>query len=696
MAFDPSGDSTLVIGNFNGDSLKAGTLRLDNTASGLTDGFFVKYGYAFSLYLEEKQDVKCNGEETGYIEVAAQFGTEPITYEWTPNVSSGKVATDLPAGDYQIIATGSGGRKDTLVVTISEPPPIVITLDSIIQTSCHALSAGGTKDDGKVYLSLSGGVTPFTYEWLPGGENIEDPTSLVVGENIVVVTDNNGCQVADTFDVPQPDQITFAGTTIDIITVPPGDNGAINLVTHGGTPGYTYDWSGPAGFSSEEDTIESLNKSGSYSVSVTDANLCIQDTSFTLAVDTGITIEVYEIVHVRCKGEENGGAKVRMVWEGSGNYSYEWRTTLGQIIGGNEPEISGLSAGTYYIKVTDIVSASVDERSFKIKEPSNTLIAGIDSIRHISCFGESDGYMSVAVSGGWGDYTYMWIPSGSTTFFTNNLDAGMHTVSVTDANGCEVLEEGEIVEPEELTVDIALEEPISCYGYEDGALEALADGGSPPYSYFWNDPGNQNSPIATNLAAGDYRVDVVDDRGCTAFNIYTLEEPEVFSLVNVISQPCSITIEVSGGTPDYTYHIEGGDNDTTETASVPSSQYTFTMLAGGNYIITVEDANSCGILGDTLFVDSCPTSVDDLKLGDNILLYPNPSNGKFTIELENPEREDIDLEIINLLGQRVFRQVYESYGEARFVKTIDLGNQARGAYFMRINGLPVRAKLVIK
>ena len=140
---------------------------------------------------------------------------------------------------------------------------------------------------------------------------------------------------------------------MDTITVPPGDNGAVNLVTNGGTPAYSFAWSGPVGYTSSEDTIENLTNNGLYNLSVTDANLCVQDQSFTVAIVAGIAIEVFEIAHVRCKGESNGAAKVRLVWEGSGNYTYEWRTTLGVVIGGNSPDISGLIAGTYFIKVTD-------------------------------------------------------------------------------------------------------------------------------------------------------------------------------------------------------------------------------------------------------------------------------------------------------------------------------------------------------
>ncbi len=114
-------------------------------------------------------------------------------------------------------------------------------------------------------------------------------------------------------------------------------------------------------------------------------------------------------------------------------------------------------------------------------------------------------------------------------------------------------------------------------------------------------------------------------------------------------------------------------------------------MVGGDYDISVVDG--CDIQIDT---NSLALTIGDLQLGYDLLLYPNPSTGQFTVEMDNPEREDIDLEIINLMGQRIFRQKYESFGEARFIQTIDLGNQASGAYFMRINGMPVKAKLMIE
>jgi len=700
VAFDLSGDSTLVIGNFDGISLNAGPdLQLTNTTlTGETDGFFVKYGFKFSVFEVDKTNIKCNGESTGSIEVETQFGTEPITYEWDPGDYTGSSASNLPADDYTITARDNEGREATIIITITEPPPIIITEDAINPTSCHTSSTAGTKNDGEVFMSVTGGTPPFNFLWSPNGGTSEDNSSLTAGANAVTITDVNGCVKDTTFMVPQPDSISYAGSSVDSIVDPPGNNGAVNLNIQGGTPAYSYDWSGPAGFSSTDGTIIDLGTNGIYDLSTTDANLCIQDTSFVVSISTGITVSVETIINVECKDEENGGASVSVIG-GSGNFLYEWTKSGGGDVGGNSPEISGLPAGTYFIKVTDTDDILLtNEAEVIINEPDNSMLAAFDSTRHISCYGETDGYLSVIVIGGWGNNTYQWIPSGSTTFFANDLEPAEHKVTITDAGGCEETLDREIEEPEELVVNIVPQEHISCNGVADGALEAEADGGIPGYAYVWDDPGHQNTAIATNLGAGDYRVDVADDQGCTAFNTYTLNEPAVLSLVSLgrtwdgVDSLGSVTLTIAGGSPDYTYSISGGKNDTVAESKVPLLEYTFTDLQGGDYDISIVD--QCGARIDTVLLP--PLKIEDLQLGYDLLLYPNPSTGLFTVELNNSDREDIDLEIINLMGQRIFRQKYESFGEARFIQTIDLGELARGAYFMRINGLPVKAKLMIE
>ncbi len=434
VIFDKSGDSTIVIGTFDGDSLKAGPYRLDNTTSGVTDGFLVKYGYEFRVYEVSSTDILCNGGTTGSIEVDQDFGTPPITYEWTPNVSTTNIATDLPAGAYKIVATGGGGRKDSITITLTEPDDLATSLVSMTPTSCNVLATSGNKNDGAVDIDVTGGVEAYTFLWSPGGQTTVDLTNVSAGEHIVTVTDANSCVEVDTFIIDEPSKVSHGGSVVDSINVPLA-NGAVHLNTYGGTPGYSFSWTGPPGYiPSTDDTIKNLEYGGNYPLQVTDANSCVFDTTFNVPADTGLIIAILEsdYRHVSCKDDEDGYAKVTVTANGSGSYSYAWRTSGGTSVGTNNAELTNVSAGTYIVKVTDLVSLSVDEVSITIEEPVTFLTLGIDSIWDASCNGVCDGAIFISVTGGWGGYSYEWTPTGKVTQDIYDLCAGNYSVQVAD------------------------------------------------------------------------------------------------------------------------------------------------------------------------------------------------------------------------------------------------------------------------
>jgi len=696
VAFDESGDSTLIIGNFDGTVVNAGpVLQLTNTLAGDTDGFFVKYGFKFSVYEEDKENVVCFGDTTGSITVATQFGTEPITYEWLPSVSTGPTATNLVAGDYKIIATDDDGRIDSVMVTLTEAPPMVITPGSIVPTSCHTSASSGVKNDGRVYISISGGAEPYSYLWSPSGETTQDITTAMAGANTVTITDADGCVRDTTFMVPQPDSISFAGSTVDTIVIPPGSNGAVNLMDQGGTPVYTYAWSGPSGYSSTDASITGLANQGLYELSLTDANDCVQDTSFNVPSDTGLSIIICDLIDITCKGDNDGEAEVCVEFGGTGSYTYAWRTVMGDPVGLNQARITGFAPGTYIVKVTDNGNLKFAEVSFEINEPALELGVITDSLWNVSCPGDNDGAIFISVVGGWGPASYSWTPGGAVSQDLTGVSAGAYMVTVTDSGGCVFQYSDSVRSPAALSIVVDEHSPVSCPGDMDGALIANVTGGTPPYSYVWDDPGAQTTMIATNLEARDYIVNVTDAKGCTDNEPGVLEVKLLSILVSTTWDTATsrgvIIVDVENGSPDYRYYLLDTNEDPLDSAIISDTQHQFVDLTTGNYKILVID--SCETSRDSTII---ALAVRDLQLGYDLLLYPNPSTGQFTIEMENPDREDINLEIINLMGQRIFRQQFDSFGEARFIQTIDLGNQARGAYFMRINGLPVKAKLMIE
>jgi hypothetical protein len=693
VIFGPSGDSTLVIGTFNGDSLKAGPYRLDNTSPGVTDGFLVKYGYKFRVYEANATHILCYGASTGSIEVETEFGTPPITYVWTPDVSSSNVATDLPAGTYKIVATGTGGRKDSIEITLTQPDDLASSLENATATSCNVLASSGNKNNGALDISVSGGKEPYTYFWSPGGQTTQDISNVGAGNHVVTITDANSCVEVDTFLVPEPPEVSHEGSVVDTITIPPGNNGAVHLNTSGGTPDYSFSWTGPPGFiPSTDDTIKDLQYSGDYFLEVTDANSCVFNTTFNVPVDTGLTVTICDFRHVSCKDDEDGYARVCVTFGGSGSYSYAWRTSGGTPVGTNDDELTNVPAGTYIVKVTDLVSTSTNETSITIEEPASFLTLGVDSTWNASCHGTCDGAIFISVNGGWGGYTYLWTPTNKITQDVFDLCPQTYSVQVSDTGlntgVCVKQITGiDIDEPSEVTVTIQDYEIISCNG-GTGRLLAKARGGTAPYSFVWDDPGAQNDSIANDLFAGLYNCDVTDANGCPATDNHILTEPAVLTFTIDTIQDTQegscvgeIVIRARGGTPPYQFRLLNGDFQTDST---------FSDLCAGWDTVEVVDANGCGESG------SFALPVDNVLDNRSITIYPNPSGGEFTFEMVNRNAEDILLEIINITGRVVYKQHYKYDGNTQFIKVIELGKQEKGIYLLRVNGLPLRSKIMIQ
>jgi hypothetical protein len=247
---------------------------------------------------------------------------------------------------------------------------------------------------------------------------------------------------------------------------------------------------------------------------------------------------------------------------------------------------TGLAAGDYSVTVTDANGCEATA-TVTITQPDiiELTVSGVDPL----CFGGNDGEASVSASGGTAPYTYLW-SDGQTTQAATGLTAGTYTVTVTDANDCSVSESVTLTEPTELLADVVAGS-IDCFGESDATATVTATGGTPPYTYLWDDPASQTTATAVGLSAGTYQVTVTDSQGCIVVESITIVEPAALELtIDSDDVLCfgestgSATANVSGGTPDYTYLWS--DGQTTQIA---------TGLAAGTYEVTVTDANGCEI-----------------------------------------------------------------------------------------------------
>ena len=142
-------------------------------------------------------------------------------------------------------------------------------------------------------------------------------------------------------------------------------------------------------------------------------------------------------------------------------------------------------------------------------EPESISI--VDVITDSDCNGEDLGAIDISVSGGVGGYTYDWQPSGQTDHKAEELPAGNHTVTVTDANGCVDTININLTSLSSITMSVSVIDE-SCCGAADGAIIVTANGGTPPYQYVWST--GQTTHSITPSTGGSYSVVVTDANGC--------------------------------------------------------------------------------------------------------------------------------------------------------------------------------------
>ncbi|MFM9026789.1 MAG: gliding motility-associated C-terminal domain-containing protein, partial [Bacteroidota bacterium] len=230
-----------------------------------------------------------------------------------------------------------------------------------------------------------------------------------------------------------------------------------------------------------------------------------------------------------------------------------------------------------------------------------------------SCNGNADGQASATVFGGTPGYSYSW-SNGDTTNTLQLASAGTYYLTVTDANNCIYQDSIEISQPDVLSASAVASvfpsgDNISCNGASDGSIDLTVAGGTLPFTFVWSN--NEQTEDISNLPPGTYTVDITDINGCSTQAVATLTEPTPLTVDTIFSPEyfggwnvsCNggtngaVNIDVSGGSPGYTYYWSNGD--TTQDISNVSVFI---------YYVTVTDVNGC-IAQDSLLIDE-PTLLD--------------------------------------------------------------------------------------
>jgi hypothetical protein len=580
-------------------------------------------------------------------------------------------ATVVAGQTYYLRAAGYNGAQGTGTINMSMSAPLTGSVSGS-DVSCF----GGNNGSASVFVA--GGSGSYSYNWSNGG-NTATISGLTAGSYNVVVTDGFGCTYAASVTVNEP---TALGGSLAAQTYVGGVNvscngaadGAIFANISGGTAPYSYAWSNGG----TAQMISGLT-AGNYSVVVTDANGCTFTAAVTLTEPAPManTISAATFAcgtNVSCNGASDGSINLT-VTGGSGNYAFSWSN------GATTEDLSGLGAGTYSVTAVDQNGCSTSA-SITLTEPA-LLTASLSGSVYacgygISCNGASDGSLSSVVSGGCAPYSYAW-STGGIGGTINGLSAGMYSVTVTDANGCQAFATGELTQPAPVTVSCSGNATVY-YGWGPSACATISasgfGGGCGPYSILWSNGATTASQTVCPSVSTDYTVTVTDANGCTA---------------SCTVRVCAI--DVRCGNNLQKIEICHNPPGNAQTLCV-SPNAVLNHLSHGDHLGACGSNVPCG--PNNKFEGTEPAAALD---GIEMAAFPNPFQASTTLRFTVPADDNVTLTVFAMDGRKM-GSIFEGAVEAGKTYEAEFKAEAaaNGIYFAKLttaNGTVTTMKLVL-
>lgn len=540
----------------------------------------------------------CFGDPGQLLTTSVSGGTPPYNYVWsTAETTTNIIGTN---GTYWVNVTDASGcliASDTAIV-VQDALPILANAGADINV-CQQ-NPGVIVLNGSIQMATGGIWSGGAGAFIPDNTTLNAtyvPTPLEIANGSVTLTltstGNNGCS-PDSDDVVInliPFTNTFNLTVNDISCFGANDGSAVIDVFGLYNP-VTYSWD--AGPITGVNSINGLTP-GAHQVQIINSMGCDTTIAFMVNEPSALSVSIDSVLHNLCFGGQSGIAYGN-VSGGTSGYTYSWNTNPVQ----TGINATGLAAGIYTLTATD-ANGCVDSAQAVITETSQLTLAlsGVSP----DCYGNATGAVSSVVNGGTPLYSYQWAngPTGSNQY---NLLAGTYTLTVTDANGCQITDSVTLVDPPQL-IGTVTPDSVICPGSNIDLITNI-NGGTGSYYYLWSPNGEITASITVNPSQYTaYGVEVTDDNGCviqlnTTVDVITLDP-------NDLQAQISNTVSCSGDTVWISGSYTGNDPtvslswlhcptcSTTQPIAETPTSYT-------EYILSA--TNSCGqMIYDTVSVN---------------------------------------------------------------------------------------------
>ena len=392
-------------------------------------------------------------------------------------------------------------------------------------------------------------------------------------------------------------------------------SGIIDLFISGGSEPYTVQWIQPV--LSTDIITSSLTKTNlfatTYSIQVTDSSLPTNQVEYlNIPISSGVCCSILNVDNTTCSldnGSVTGTSTTQYsstayyVYHNDGVFSQSAITNQNNVVFGN------LTAGTYYMTVTDLGGCTGRSQNFIVEE-SEPLNYGLYMVPNSACGGTPIGKISVTGITGQPPFSYLW-SEGSTGSTITGLTAGGYSVTVTDGYGCELSKGETVVNVSPLGMGLFTSTPPTCFS-SDGSISMTVTGGTAPY-YYSASTGEALISYSktfdiTGLSSGSYSFMVTDAGLCQITETTSIVGVNAIASVSVTTtnSTCSsidgeITVGVIGGVTPYTYTLVSPGGSTTNVSGNQTVQL-FSNLSSGTYTVAVSDGSGCAYIEEVTII----------------------------------------------------------------------------------------------